>query len=199
MMTAKHLLRAGRRPPRVSLSLVALPAAFLLLAACDDKGAGQATAPPPPPVTVAKPVVKNIVEGDEITGRFDAVASVDVRARVGGYLESVKFTDGSIVKEGDLLFVIDRRPYQAALAQAEAQAASILMTAFAFILGVVPLVTATGAGAEMRQALGTAVFAGMIGVTFFGLFLTPVFYVALRGLARGREAAAPAPDAASGR
>ncbi|MDQ4061914.1 MAG: efflux RND transporter permease subunit, partial [Pseudomonadota bacterium] len=58
----------------------------------------------------------------------------------------------------------------------------ILMTAFAFILGVVPLVIATGPGAEMRQALGTAVFAGMLGVTFFGLFLTPVFYVTLRSL-----------------
>jgi HAE1 family hydrophobic/amphiphilic exporter-1 len=56
----------------------------------------------------------------------------------------------------------------------------ILMTAFAFILGVVPLVIATGPGAEMRQALGTAVFFGMLGVTLFGLFLTPVFYVALR-------------------
>jgi HAE1 family hydrophobic/amphiphilic exporter-1 len=58
----------------------------------------------------------------------------------------------------------------------------ILMTAFAFILGVVPLVIATGPGAEMRQALGTAVFAGMLGVTVFGLFLTPVFYVAIRRL-----------------
>jgi HAE1 family hydrophobic/amphiphilic exporter-1 len=62
----------------------------------------------------------------------------------------------------------------------------ILMTALAFVLGVVPLVTAEGAGAEMRRALGTAVFAGMIGVTVLGLFLTPVFYVALRGLARRR-------------
>ncbi len=61
----------------------------------------------------------------------------------------------------------------------------ILMTAFAFILGVVPLVIATGPGAEMRQALGTAVFSGMLGVTFFGLFLTPVFYVALRLLTEG--------------
>ena len=80
----------------------------------------------------------------------------------------------------------------------------ILMTAFAFILGVVPLVIATGPGAEMRQALGTAVFFGMLGVTFFGLFLTPVFYVTLRLLAgifrrpRGEETAPPAkePDAA---
>jgi HAE1 family hydrophobic/amphiphilic exporter-1 len=58
----------------------------------------------------------------------------------------------------------------------------ILMTAFAFILGVVPLMIATGPGAEMRQSLGTAVFSGMLGVTLFGLFLTPVFYVALRRL-----------------
>ena len=56
------------------------------------------------------------------------------------------------------------------------------MTSFAFILGTLPLVTSTGAGAELRQALGTAVFFGMIGVTIFGLFLTPVFYVAIRSL-----------------
>jgi HAE1 family hydrophobic/amphiphilic exporter-1 len=54
------------------------------------------------------------------------------------------------------------------------------MTSFAFILGVVPLVLASGAGAEMRQSLGTAVFSGMIGVTIIGLFLTPVFYVVIR-------------------
>ena len=56
------------------------------------------------------------------------------------------------------------------------------MTAFAFILGVVPLMIATGPGAEMRQSLGTAVFSGMLGVTIVGLFLTPVFYVTLRTL-----------------
>ncbi|HEY5706508.1 MAG TPA: efflux RND transporter permease subunit [Terrimicrobiaceae bacterium] len=59
----------------------------------------------------------------------------------------------------------------------------ILMTSFAFILGVLPLVLARGAGAEMRQSLGTAVFSGMLGVTFFGLFLTPVFYVVIRKFA----------------
>ncbi len=63
----------------------------------------------------------------------------------------------------------------------------ILMTSFAFILGVVPLVWATGAGAEMRQALGTAVFSGMLGVTFFGLFLTPVFYVVIHRFAERRR------------
>ncbi len=61
------------------------------------------------------------------------------------------------------------------------------MTSFAFIMGVVPLVASTGAGAEMRHAMGVAVFAGMIGVTMFGIFLTPVFYVLLRQLAGNRS------------
>ncbi len=64
----------------------------------------------------------------------------------------------------------------------------ILMTSFAFILGVLPLVIASGPGAEMRQALGTAVFAGMLGVTFFGILLTPVFYVIVRSLTSRRTA-----------
>ncbi len=68
----------------------------------------------------------------------------------------------------------------------------ILMTAFAFILGVVPMVTATGPGAEMRQVLGTTVFSGMLGVTFFGLFLTPAFYVILRRSAERKRLAAEA-------
>ncbi|MEO0958480.1 MAG: efflux RND transporter permease subunit, partial [Pseudomonadota bacterium] len=69
---------------------------------------------------------------------------------------------------------------EAAVDAARLRLRPILMTALSFILGVVPLVVATGAGAEMRQALGTAVFAGMIGVTVFGLFFTPVFYVFVR-------------------
>ncbi|MCI0357275.1 MAG: efflux RND transporter permease subunit [Planctomycetaceae bacterium] len=68
----------------------------------------------------------------------------------------------------------------------------ILMTSFAFILGVVPLVLATGAGAEMRQALGIAVFSGMLGVTIFGIFFTPVFYVVIRWFTE-KKSAAPAP------
>ena len=60
----------------------------------------------------------------------------------------------------------------------------ILMTSFAFILGVVPLVIATGAGAEMRRALGLAVFSGMLGVTLFGIFLTPVFFYVIRRVSR---------------
>src|SRR5205085_2210193 len=64
----------------------------------------------------------------------------------------------------------------------------ILMTSFAFILGVVPLVLAAGAGAEMRRTLGMAVFSGMLGVTLFGIFLTPVFFYVVRGLFGARRA-----------
>jgi HAE1 family hydrophobic/amphiphilic exporter-1 len=81
-------------------------------------------------------------------------------------------------------------PVEAVMEACRLRLRPILMTAFAFILGVLPLVIATGPGAEMRQALGTAVFAGMIGVTVFGLLLTPVFYVTLRlivlRMSRGR-------------
>jgi hydrophobe/amphiphile efflux-1 (HAE1) family protein len=77
---------------------------------------------------------------------------------------------------------------QAAVDAAKLRLRPILMTSFAFILGVVPLVLASGAGAEMRQALGVAVFAGMLGVTFFGLVFTPVFYVLCRTLAARLQA-----------
>src|SRR5262249_15001419 len=67
----------------------------------------------------------------------------------------------------------------------------ILMTSFAFILGVVPLVYASGAGAEMRRSLGTAVFSGMLGVTLFGIFLTPVFFYVIQGFGETKLFAAP--------
>jgi len=84
----------------------------------------QAPGGPPPKVTVAKPVVREIVEQDQYTGRFDPIEYVEVRARVTGYLEKINFTDGQTVKKGDVLFVIDRRPYKAALEQAQAALAS---------------------------------------------------------------------------
>src|SRR6478735_4308978 len=90
--------------------------AFLPLAS----SAQQAAAPPPPPVTVAKPVVREVVDNDEFIGRFQAVDEVSVRARVGGYLNEVDFQDGAMVKQGDLLFVIDQRPFQTALNEATA-------------------------------------------------------------------------------
>jgi hydrophobe/amphiphile efflux-1 (HAE1) family protein len=76
--------------------------------------------------------------------------------------------------------------FQAAVYAAKTRLRPILMTSFAFILGVVPLMLAQGAGAEMRQTLGTAVFYGMLGVTFFGLIFTPVFYTVIRGLFGGK-------------
>jgi RND family efflux transporter MFP subunit len=91
-------------------------ALMLALSGC-NKPATQASGPPP--VTVAEPVTKSITEWDEYTGRFEAVQSVDIRARVSGYLTSIAFKDGQIVKAGDLLFVIDPRPYQAAFDQAK--------------------------------------------------------------------------------
>jgi hydrophobic/amphiphilic exporter-1 (mainly G- bacteria), HAE1 family len=81
---------------------------------------------------------------------------------------------------------------EAAIEASHLRLRPILMTAFAFIFGVVPLMIATGPGAEMRQSLGTAVFSGMLGVTIFGLFLTPVFYVLLRARYRNKAAAASA-------
>jgi membrane fusion protein, multidrug efflux system len=70
---------------------------------------------------VNQPIIRNVVESDEYTGRLEAVESVEIRARVNGYLQSVHFTDGAIVKKGTLLFVIDPRPYQAELNRAKAQ------------------------------------------------------------------------------
>jgi RND family efflux transporter MFP subunit len=122
-----------RRPPALILETVGWGVeemrqlAFIValaLAAC-DQAPSQPAAPPPPAVTVAKPVVKQIVEYDEFTGRFDAIESVEIRARVNGYLESVHFRDGEIVQRDDLLFVIDPRPYKAVLDQAEAAVRSI--------------------------------------------------------------------------
>ena len=86
-----------------------------------------------------------------------------------------------------------RSPFQAAVEASRLRLRPILMTSLAFIMGVLPLATATGAGAEMRTAMGVAVFAGMIGVTIFGLFLTPVFYVVVRRLAGAKEKAVAAP------
>ena len=77
----------------------------------------------PPVVTVAKPIVREVVEDDEFVGRFEAVDEVTVRSRVGGYLDAVNFNDGALVKQGDLLFTIDQRPFEAALSQAQAQLA----------------------------------------------------------------------------
>jgi multidrug efflux pump len=91
-----------------------------------------------------------------------------------------------IVEFARELELAGRSPLQAAVEAARLRLRPILMTSLAFIMGTVPLVYSFGAGAEMRRAMGVAVFSGMIGVTAFGLFLTPVFYVALRRLTGNR-------------
>jgi RND family efflux transporter MFP subunit len=99
----------------------------LLLGAAGLTGCGQgqqqSAAPAPPTVTVTNPVQRKVVDQDEYVGRFVAVASVEVRSRLSGYLAAIHFTDGQMVKKGDLLFTIDRRPYQIALDQARANLA----------------------------------------------------------------------------
>lgn len=84
------------------------------------RSAQTAPAPPPPAVVVASPLVMRLTEWDEYTGRFEPTDTVDVRARVDGYLDSIHFRDGAIVRAGDLLFVIDPRPYEAVLEGARA-------------------------------------------------------------------------------
>jgi len=100
--------------------LLASLAAALLLAGCGPK---TTPAPPPPNVTVAHPLQATVIDWDDYVGQFVAVDSVDVRPRVSGYLESVGFKDGDIVRKGQVLFVIDPRPYRAALDQAKGQEA----------------------------------------------------------------------------
>ncbi|HUI17139.1 MAG TPA: efflux RND transporter permease subunit, partial [Alphaproteobacteria bacterium] len=86
--------------------------------------------------------------------------------------------------------------FEAAVMAARTRLRPILMTSFAFIFGVLPLAVATGAGSEMRQSLGTAVFFGMLGVTAFGLIFTPVFYVVVRGLFQRHRGARQEPTRA---
>ena len=94
----------------------ALAPLALALAACGQSQ--QPAAPPPPTVTVAKPVQRSLTDLDEYVGRFVAIESVEIRARVSGYLDQVHFRDGQMVKQGDLLFTIDKRPFENTLAQA---------------------------------------------------------------------------------
>lgn len=104
-----------RRSSILTRSALAVAAA-LLAVSC-----GHAPPPPPPPqVTVAPAIARDVAHADEFNGTFEAVNAVDVRPRVSGYVERVSFTEGAIVRQGDVLFVIDPRPYQADVARAQA-------------------------------------------------------------------------------
>ena len=118
VMNVSNLAISPRIPAVLGRIGVALALAALV-ASCGDTPQ-QRGAPPPPAVTVAQPTKRTIFDFDEYVGRFVAVNSVEMRARVSGYLEGVHFKDGQLVKQGDLLFTIDKRPFQNALQQAEA-------------------------------------------------------------------------------
>jgi RND family efflux transporter MFP subunit len=129
-----------------------------LLCSCDSQPAAKPVQAPPP-VTVSRPLQKNITEWDEYTGRFVAVDTVEVRARVSGFVDSTHFGDGQLVKQGDLLFVIDPRPYQIAVEQAKAEvnrARARLQIATADVERAAPLAksqTLTQREFETRQSM----------------------------------------------
>lgn len=118
-------ISAGRGPLRRFARYCGAPIVILLglgLVGCNEKARSQA-APPAPLVTVAQPVKRTVTDWDEFVGRFDAIQEVQVRARVGGFVNSVEFKDGDIVHAGDLLYIIDSRPYEAVALQAKGQLA----------------------------------------------------------------------------
>ena len=130
--TARRPAWVIRRPPtpgaaqswRSLTPRLAAALALGALAACDQPEAQTAPASPPPPrVTVSEPLRRAVTEWDEYSGRFAAVAHVEIRARVGGALAEVHFQDGQSVRRGDLLFTVDPRPYRAAFAEAQGRPA----------------------------------------------------------------------------
>ena len=112
-------------PRQQKIALAAIPAALLgAVLLWETRGAPAPAAPPPPVVTIATPLIRQVAEWDDYSGRFEASKSVEVRPRVSGAIVGVHFTDGSVVHQGQLLFTIDPRPFSAALAEARAAVAS---------------------------------------------------------------------------
>jgi RND family efflux transporter MFP subunit len=155
--TAQHFETTGEGMPSMKQALmVSVLFMTLVLGGCDSKPVAEG--PPLPPVTVARAIEKTITEWDEYTGRFTAVETVEVRARVSGFIESIHFKEGQVVKQGDLLFVIDPRPYTFALEQAKAdveRAKAKLEIASLDVQRATPLVRSqavTGARIRYRRA-----------------------------------------------
>jgi membrane fusion protein, multidrug efflux system len=117
-MNRTPLARPGTR---YSLATLLLSAAIaIVVSACSSEAAPSHGAPPPPEVSVAQVLQRDVTQWNDVTGRLAAVETVELRPRVGGYIERVAYREGDEVRKGQLLFVIDQRPYRAALAQAEA-------------------------------------------------------------------------------
>src|SRR5689334_17205717 len=106
-----------------SLGIAAALCFFALVSGCDRSSAAPPPSMPPAAVTVSHPVQREVVDYDEYTGRLEAADFVEVRARVSGFIESAPFREGSVVKDGTLLFVIDPRPFQAEVDKANAEIA----------------------------------------------------------------------------
>ena len=124
----QHAERIDARAPGLrahALVLGAIAAAALALAGCEEgSGSSAGAAAAPPVVTVAHPLAQPLVEWTEFTGRFEAIERVEVRARVSGYLNTVDFRDGQVVEKGQVLFVIDPRPFEVAFERAQADVTS---------------------------------------------------------------------------
>jgi multidrug efflux system membrane fusion protein len=119
----KRRARSGTRSPSTTLAMLALGALIAVMVAACSSEAAQNAPPPPPEVSVAQVLRKPVQQWDEFTGRVTAIETVELRPRVSGYVERVAYEEGQDVRRGDLLFVIDPRPYRAALDQAEAELA----------------------------------------------------------------------------
>ena len=122
-MSATDLSELGNNTVSRVFGIASAILLALALAGCGQSAPPQAAAAAAPPVTVAQPVKRTVTDWDEFTGRFEAIEEVQVRARVGGFVTNVEFKDGDMVHAGDLLYIIDPRPFEAVATQADGQLA----------------------------------------------------------------------------
>ena len=122
-MKSRHATVISAPRPAAFALAAALAAAFVAVGCSSHAAPGAAAMPPPPEVSVAQVLVKNVRQWDDFTGRVSAIQTVELRPRVSGYVDKVAYKEGSEVAKGDLLFVIDQRPYRAQLAKAQADLA----------------------------------------------------------------------------